>query len=82
MRAKEEFASKGKVHATYESAQRQALEGEEVSQAELAFQTWVLEMINLFYKVLIVGVVGGLGLHRLLDLYAARRERKLGGHHK
>ena len=79
--AKEEFASVGKVHASQESARRQALEGEEVSQSELAFQAWVLDLINLVYKVLIVGVVGGLGIHRLLDLYASRREKKMGGHH-
>jgi hypothetical protein len=79
--AKEEFASKGKAHASQESAVREAIAGEEVSQAELAFQTWVLYLINLIYKIAIVVVVGGLGIHRLLDLYASRRERKLGGHH-
>ena len=79
--AKEEFATKGKVHPSQASAKRVAAEGEEVSQAELAFQAWVLDMIALFYKVLIIAVCGGLGLHRILDLYATRRESKLGGHH-
>lgn len=41
-----------------------------------AFQTKVIGWIQLFYKVLIISVVGGLGLHRILDMYALSRERR------
>ena len=36
--------------------------------------------IILFYKVLIAAVIGGFILHRSLDIYANRRESRLGGH--
>ena len=44
-----------------------------------AFQTKVLGWIQLFYKVLILSVVGGLGMHRILDMYATSRERRMRG---
>ena len=43
------------------------------------FQTRVIGWIQLFYKVLIIAVVGGLGLHRILDMYALARERRMRG---
>ena len=44
-----------------------------------AFQTKVVEWIQWFYKILIITVVGGLGLHRILDMYATRREHRRRG---
>jgi nitrate reductase NapE component len=41
------------------------------------FEEWVLHMIALFYKVLIVAVVGGLGFHQILELITIRHERRL-----
>lgn len=43
------------------------------------FQTKVLGWIHLFYKILILSVVGGLGMHRILDMYANNRERRMRG---
>lgn len=71
------FADKGKAHPSNIKLTTVGDEGEALSQAEQEFQAWVIEMIKLFYKVLIIAVVGGLGAHRLLDLYATRREHKL-----
>lgn len=82
------FADKGKVHpSNIKVAMVSDDGGEFLSNEEQEFQAWVLDMIKLFYKVLIIAVVGGLGTHRLLDLYATRREHKhahraskVGGH--
>ena len=74
--AKEAFASSGKIHPSNIRLARADDENELLSQAEQEFQAWVLDMIRLFYQILIIAVVGGLGLHRILDLYATHRERK------
>ncbi len=80
--AQEEFAAGGKVHPSgakgmlLKAAARKGKIGEE----EAIFQAKVINWINLFYKVLIAVVVGGLGLHRILDLFTVRREMKKGGH--
>lgn len=75
--AAEAFAKKGKVHPSNIKVAA-ITEGEgAISKEEQAFQAWVLDLIKLFYKVLIIAVVGGLGTHRLLDLYATHRERKI-----
>jgi hypothetical protein len=81
------FAEKGRVHPSNIKVAAVDDGGVTLSQSEQEFQAWVLDMIKLFYKVLIIAVVGGLGMHRLLDLYATRREHKiahraskLGGH--
>jgi len=75
--AKEAFASKGKAHPSNVVVERVDEDGVTVSQEEQEFQRWVLDMIALFYKILIIAVVGGLGFHRLADLYATHRERKI-----
>ncbi len=83
--AGEEFAAGGRVHpspgmvrimAGISSAEIDADELDNVS----AFQAKVTGWIQLFYKVLIVVVIGGLALHRILDMYASRRERRTRGH--
>lgn len=86
--AREAFADMGKVHPSSIRAtlfaSKGTAEGEEavVDEVELAaeFQALVLYWINMFYKVLIIAVVGGLGMHRILDLFATRRESKQGRH--
>ncbi|MCF6353544.1 MAG: hypothetical protein L3J26_00325 [Candidatus Polarisedimenticolaceae bacterium] len=75
--AQEAFASKGKAHPSNVIVERVDEDGIVISQEEQKFQAWVLNMIELFYKILIVVVVGGLGFHRLADLYATHRERKI-----
>ena len=50
------------------------------ARREEIFQAQVIEWIKLFYQVLIAVVIGGLGGHRLLDIYAAWRDRKKGAH--
>jgi hypothetical protein len=75
--AQEAFARKGKVHPSNVKVAHEGEDGKTISQEEQEFQALVLDMIALFYKILIIAVVGGLGFHRLADLYATHRERKI-----
>ncbi|MET0071131.1 MAG: hypothetical protein ABW096_13930 [Candidatus Thiodiazotropha sp.] len=81
--AKEAFATSGRIHpssltpakmASRRSTTRNGTEGYDTE-----FQEWVLHMISLFYKTLIIVVVGGLTIHQVLELLTLRRERKLRG---
>lgn len=78
------FASGGYVHPSSEKIKISKIIGTQEtdteSQQQTRFQNKVIGWIEMFYKVLIILVVGGLGLHRLLDFHAARRERNKGGH--
>jgi hypothetical protein len=47
--------------------------------ADTIFERKVIGWIVLFYKVLIALVIGGFIVHRSLDIYAGRRERKRSG---
>ncbi len=81
--ATNEFATGSKAHASQFKAVLETKGGNAGTDAVLedeAFQTMVLHWINLFYQILIAGVVLGLGGHRLLDLYATYRDSKKGGH--
>ncbi len=81
--AKEEFASSdsGRIHpsslTTAKMMSRKAVNRVTESNPNSEFEEWVLHMIALFYKVLIIVVVGGLGLHQILELIAIRHERRL-----
>ncbi|MCU7905637.1 MAG: hypothetical protein KZQ76_07195 [Candidatus Thiodiazotropha sp. (ex Epidulcina cf. delphinae)] len=81
--AKEEFATSGKIHpasfTTVQMMRRNTLNRPGDADPETAFQEWVLHMISLFYKTLIIVVVGGLALHQVLDVLAIRRERRARG---
>ena len=52
------------------------LESLRTEQYENDFQKIVIYLINLFYKILIALVVGGLGFHQLLSYLTLRREIK------
>ena len=83
--ATKEFAIGTRVHPSPEKikflATSAKMEPGEMSVIDdPVFQTKVLGWIHLFYKILIIAVVGGLGLHRILDMYASNRERRMRGH--
>lgn len=74
--AKDVFASKGKVHpSSYGliSWMRPNLTKSSDNSAGDA-QTQIVYLINLFYKILIAVVVGGLCVHQLLNLRAIKRD--------
>ncbi|MEW8048771.1 MAG: hypothetical protein AB2792_16595 [Candidatus Thiodiazotropha sp.] len=79
--AKEEFATSGRIHPSSLTPAKMASRksphraDEEVPDTE--FQEWVLHMIALFYKALIIVVVGALAIHQFLELLTLRRERKI-----
>lgn len=82
--ATEEFALGSRVHPSPEKIKflitdQMPEPGEKKRVDDPAFQTKVIDWIQLFYKVLIISVVGGLGLHRILDMYASNRERRMRG---
>lgn len=76
--AKEEFASYGKVHpssygmVSWLRPKINHLDDEEKNE----FQRMIIYIIKLFYKILIIIVVGGLAMHQLLNLMAMRRESR------
>ena len=78
------FAVGTRVHPSPQQVKSMSITGE-IGPAEQklvddpVFQTKVLGWIHLFYKILIISVVGGLGMHRILDMYATSRERKMRG---
>lgn len=78
------FASGGYVHPSPQKIKISKLVGtkgsDPESQAQTRFQNTVISFIQMFYKILITLVIGGLALHRLLDFHATRRERNRGGH--
>lgn len=81
--ASKEFATGSKAHPSQvKAASLTTIDSTAATDAlrEEAFQAKVLGWINLFYQILIAAVVVGLGGHRLLDIYAAYRDRKKGGH--
>ncbi len=70
--ATEKFASQGKVHPSSYTFSKAST----ASNDEREFQQWVIYLITLVYKILIAVIVGFFVLHRILDLLAARREKK------
>ena len=79
--AAEEFALGSRVHPSPERIRfLTKSEMQKLSEQSLlydpAFQTKVVGWIQTFYKILIVVVIGGLGLHRILAMYAHRREQR------
>ncbi len=82
--AKKDFASGGYVHPSPEkiktSKVMNVLEDSNESTDQTRFQNRVIGWIQMFYKILITLVIGGLAFHRLLDIHAVRRERNKGGH--
>lgn len=81
--ATKEFATSSKAHPSQvKESQLMAMETAPAVDAlrEEIFHAKVLNWVNLFYQVLIAAVVLGLGGHRLLDLWAAYRDRNKGGH--
>ena len=80
--AKEAFASSGKVHpssygmVSWMRPKQTTLEALRSDEYESNFQKIVIFAINLFYKILIALVVGGLGTHQLLSYLTVRREMK------
>ncbi len=82
--ASDDFARGGYVHPSAEKIKSSTImlssETESKSMEQTRFQNTVIEWIQIFYKILITLVIGGLGLHRLLDLHAFRRERNKGDH--
>ena len=79
--ASEAFAVGSRVHPSPDKIKYVATnEVEKKQQTRLiddpTFQTRVVGWIQLFYKVLIVVVIGGLGMHRILDMYAHNREQR------
>jgi len=77
--AAESFASGGYVHPSPEKIKISKIIG---SQEKTRIQNTLIGWIQMFYKVLIVLVIGGLAFHRLLDFHATRRERNKGGYSK
>lgn len=79
--ATEEFATSGRIHpssltpAKMASRKAQARPDKDLPDTEL--QEFILGMIALFYKALIIIVVGGLMMHQILELLTLRRERIL-----
>lgn len=93
IKAQPQFATGGRVHPSPAKASfliRDSIDNggdslvvETDSLAvETDFQARVVGWIKLFYKVLIIVVVGGLALHRILEIYTFRRETRMGGHRK
>lgn len=83
--ATENFALGSRVHPSPEKinfliTDEKPEPGKRTLVGDPAFQTKVIGWIQLFYKLLIIIVVGGLGLHRILDMYASNRERRMRGH--
>lgn len=82
--ASDDFALGSRVHPSPEKVNFLIKENKPESDKSTlvddpVFQTKVVGWIQLFYKILIISVVGGLGLHRLLDMYASRREHRMRG---
>jgi len=79
------FAAGGRVHPSPNQAQLIGRVPDTTEQdikllEDTLFEAMVIGWIILFYKVLIAAVIGGFILHRSLDIYANRRESRLGGH--
>ncbi|MES9970902.1 MAG: hypothetical protein ABW092_12785 [Candidatus Thiodiazotropha sp.] len=81
--AKEAFATSGRIHPSSltpaKMASRRSTTSIAIEGHDTEFQELVLHLISLFYKILIIVVVGGLTLHQILELLTLRRERKLRG---
>lgn len=79
MDATDEFATSGRIHPSAltpaKMANRKTAIKPDDDVPDTEFQEWVLGLIALFYKVLIIVVVGGLALHQVLELLTIRRER-------
>ena len=84
-KALDKFAAGGKVHPSPSMIQlvgrTVTTEEKDAAQvlADTIFERKVIGWIVLFYKVLIALVIGGFIVHRSLDIYAGRRERKRSG---
>lgn len=78
------FASVGYVHPSLEKIKTSTISGtlgiNPESQEQIRFQNTVIGFIQMFYKILIPLVIGGLALHRLIELYASIRGRNKGEH--
>ena len=82
--ANKAFASVGYVHPSPQRIKTIKISAPQDvdarSQEQIRFQNTVIELVQLFYMILITLVIGGLALHRLIELYASIRARKLGEH--
>lgn len=80
--ASESFAARGKAHPEIVpvSLTRTVERAGDAFQREALRQTGIVKWIRLIYQIAIAVIVGGLALHRVLDLYARRRDRRRGGH--
>lgn len=80
--ANDAFATNGKVHpssygmVSWLRPKATTMESLRTEQYESDFQKIVIYLINLFYKILIALVVGGLGFHQLLSYLTLKREMK------
>lgn len=87
VKAKPGFATGGRVHPSPGKVQ---LVGRAIAAplpkaeakllSDTLFEAKVIGWIVLFYKVLIATVIGGFIVHRSLDIYASRRERRARSH--
>jgi hypothetical protein len=82
--AQEKFAAGGRVHPSRRAQEllipSVTQKGWQTMVGGTDFETTVLGLIRAFYMVLIACVIGGLGAHWLLVLYASRRQHMLGRH--
>ena len=83
--ANDAFASSGKVHpssygmVSWLRPKQSTVEALNIDQSETDLQKLIIYLINMFYKVLIALVVGGLGLHQLLNYMTLKREMRSTG---
>jgi hypothetical protein len=85
MKAKLQFGTGSRVHPSPGKVQlvgrvtgMELTKGDETKLLEdTIFEAKVIGWIVLFYKVLIAGVIGGFIVHRSLDIYAVRREKRI-----
>lgn len=74
--AKKAFAAQGKVHPSSYGLVSWMRPRSDVATTDMDedFQKQVIYLINLFYKFLIIVVVGGLAVHQLINLRAIKRD--------
>ena len=82
--ANKAFASAGYVHPSPQRIKAIKIatpqDVDSRSQEQIRFHNTVIKLVQLFYLIVIPLVIGGLALHRLIELYASIRGRKLGEH--
>ncbi len=74
--AKDAFATQGRVHPSPYGLVSSMRPKTDKLNADIddGFQNLVIYLINLLYKILIVTVVGGLGIHQILNLRSIKRD--------